>query len=64
MVRNALYLNDMYKDVFPDYCSWLIRVQKGQVKRIILFENDKIKKLLKMLKGYQDYKKGVKGKIK
>ena len=64
IVRNNLYINDMYKDLYPDYCAWLIRVQKGQVKRIIAFEKNKLKKLKMMYKGYKDYKKGIKGKLK
>ncbi len=63
IVRNNLYINQMYKDLFPDYCAWLLRVQKGQVKRIIVFEKNKIKKLRMMYKGYRDFKKGVKGKL-
>ena len=64
IVRNNLYINDMYKDLYPDYCAWLIRVQKGQVKRIIVFEKNKIKKLKMMYKGYKDHKKNIKGKLK
>lgn len=63
IVRNNLYINKLYKDLFPDYCAWLIRVQKGQVKRIIAFEKNKIKKLRMMFKGYKDFKKGKKGKL-
>lgn len=64
IVRNNLYINDMYKDLYPDYCAWLIRVQKGQVKRIIVFEKNKFKKLKMMYKGYKDYKNNIKGKLK
>lgn len=64
IVRNNLYINQMYKDIYPEYCKRLLRIQKGQVKRIIAFENNKIKKLRMMYKGYKDYKKGVKGKYK
>ncbi|MBO6195683.1 MAG: glycosyltransferase family 2 protein [Bacilli bacterium] len=64
IVRNNLYINEMYKNHFPEYCKHLIRVQKGQVKRIIAFENNKIKKLKMMLKGYFDFKHGIKGKYK
>ncbi len=64
IVRNNLYINDMYKDLYPDYCAWLLRVQKGQVKRIIAFEKNKFKKLKMMYKGYKDHKKGIKGKLK
>ena len=54
----------MYKEYFKDYCDHLIRVQKGQVKRVIAFEKNKIKKLLKMYRGYKDFKKGIKGKLR
>lgn len=64
IVRNNLYINQMYSDIYPDYCKWLLRVQKGQVKRILAFEKNKIKKLYMMYKGYRDYKKGIKGKLK
>ena len=64
IVRNNLYINDMYKDLYPEYCAWLLRVQKGQVKRIIAFEKNKFKKLRMMYKGYKDHKKGIKGKLK
>ena len=63
IVRNNLYINQMYKDLYPDYCAWLLRVQKGQVKRVILFEKNKIKKLMMMYRGYKDFKKGIKGKL-
>ena len=61
MERNVHYLFDMYNKYFPDYCDYLIRVQKGQIKRIILFEKDKIKKIKMTVKGYKDYKNGIKG---
>ena len=64
IVRNNLYINEMYNYYYPDYCNHLIRVQKGQVKRIIAFEKNKIKKLKMMLKGYLDFKHGIKGKYK
>ena len=63
IVRNTLHINNMYKDLYGDYCNHLIRIQKGQVKRIIAFEKDKYNKLKMMYKGYKDYKKGIKGKL-
>ncbi len=64
IVRNTFYIKDMYENVYPNYVKHLIRVQKGQVKRILLFEKNKFQKLRMMYKGYKDYKKGIKGKIK
>ena len=63
IVRNNLYINSMYKDMYPDYCKRLLRIQKGQVKRIIAFEKNKFKKIKMMYKGYRDFKKGIRGKI-
>lgn len=63
MVRNMLYVTNMYKKYFPGYCRYLRRVQRGQVRYIIMFEKDKINKLKHMYKGYKDYKKGIKGKL-
>ena len=63
MVRNTLYINSMYKDLYRDYCNHLIRIQKGQVKRILAFEKKKYNKLKMMYKGYKDFKKGKKGKL-
>lgn len=62
IVRNNLYIRQMYGNVYPDYCAYLIRVQKGQVKRIIAFETQKFQKLKMMYQGYKDFKKGIKGK--
>lgn len=62
IVRNNLYINEMYHDLCPDYCEHLIRAQKGQAKRILLFEKNKFKKLKMMYEGYRDYKRGIKGK--
>ncbi len=63
IVRNNLYINQMYKDIYPEYCKRLLRIQKGQLKRIIVFEKNKIKKILMMYRGYKDYKNGIKGKL-
>lgn len=62
IVRNNLYINEMYHDLFPEYCDHLIRIQKGQVKRILAFEKNKFNKLKMMYRGYKDFKKGIKGK--
>ena len=62
IARNNLYINKMYHDIYPEYCDRLIRIQKGQVKRILAFEKDKYKKLKMMYRGYKDFKKGIKGK--
>lgn len=64
MTRNSLYINDLYKEKYPDYCKFLLNCQKGQLKRVLVFEKNKIRKIRMMIKGYKDYKRGIKGKIK
>lgn len=64
MVRNNLYINDLYREYYPEYCKFLLDVQKGQLKRVIFFEKNKYKKLKFMIKGYFDYKRKIVGKLK
>ena len=63
IVRNRHYILDEFSKDFPDYCAAEKRCTKGEIKRIILFEKDKIRKLRYMLKGYRDYRKGITGKL-
>lgn len=63
MVRNMYYLNDLYGNDYKEFCQFLKRVQKAQIRYIILFEKDKINKLKMMYKGYKDYKNNKKGRI-
>ena len=63
ITRNNLYISSIYKKIYPEYCKWLIKCLRSQKKRIILFEKNKIKKLLMMKKGLNHYKKGIKGKL-
>lgn len=63
MFRNMHYILEMYQDTFPEYCKFLHKVQKGQIRYVILFEHDKINKLKAMRKGYLDYKNRVVGEL-
>ena len=63
ITRNRLYLNDMYREKYPEFCKTESKSTKREVLKIILFEKDKKLKLSAMLKGYKDYKKGIKGKM-
>ena len=64
MVRNIHYLNDMYKNDFPDYCHIELMRRWTEFVKIILCEKEKIKKIKAMFRGYIDYKKGIKGEMK
>ena len=61
IMRNNHYIFDMYKDFEPSTC-WRILEQKPSMKAILLFENQKYKKLRNYMRGLRDYKKGIKGK--
>lgn len=62
MVRNTFYLCDLYKNNFPEYCSFLKRGLRGQLQNIVLFEKNKLKKVRNMFRGYSDYKHNITGK--
>ena len=63
ITRNNEYICDMYKEFDPNICWDLIK-KKDTIIAIFLFEKNKFRKLLSMIQGYRDYKKGVKGKVK
>lgn len=63
MMRNYLYIKDMYKDLYKEYVEKLTK-QKRNIATIILFEKDKFRKIRNILRGYFDYKKGIKGKYR
>jgi len=61
IMRNYHYILDMYRGFNPGYCYSLVS-QKHNMVGVLLFEKKKIKKIKMYLKGYKDYKKGIKGK--
>ena len=63
ITRNRLYCWDKYKNIVPNSVkSDKICATKETVK-IVLFENDKLKKLKMIAKGIHDYNKDRYGKI-
>lgn len=62
MIRNLMYLSDLYKDKFPENIHHMKRGAFGRFKNILVWEKDKYRKLRNMYRGYIDYKKGIKGK--
>lgn len=60
--RNVHYVSSMYNDIFPEYCNYIKNGLKGAFRNILFFEKDKYRKLRNMIRGYKDFKKGVKGK--
>ena len=61
IMRNYHYIKDMYVKDDPGYCYSLVS-QKHNMIGVLLFEKQKIKKIKMYLRGYKDYKKGIKGK--
>ena len=61
IMRNYLYIRDMYIKDDPGYCYTLVN-QKHNMLGVLLFEKQKIKKIRMYIRGYKDYKKGIKGK--
>ncbi len=59
--RNYHYIKNQYQDDFRDFCNILVKV-KATILGIILYEDDKIKKLKAYYQGYKDYKLGKKGR--
>lgn len=58
--RNRFYVRKVFK---KDFRKDLISFWKENIK-IILFEDDKLEKITMIIRGYLDFKKGIKGKIK
>lgn len=61
MARNYRYIRQEYYDIARDFCTTLVKF-KGIVFKIIMFENDKYRKIRNIFRGIKDYKKGIKGK--
>lgn len=64
MTRNRFYLWEKYKNITPKYISYDKRANRREIIKIILFEQNKLKKLNMIFKGYIDYKRNNYGKIK
>ncbi len=61
IVRNRHYFYDMYHERWPDFCNAEKARTSREATKIFLCEKQKFKKLFAMLRGYIDYKRGVKG---
>ena len=61
ITRNRLYINEMYKNDFPEFCNQELEFSKKEKLKIILFEKDKLRKLKYIRKAKKDFKNGIKG---
>jgi len=63
MTRNRFFVIEKYRENFPEYRKRQLVNLRGEIKGIILFEDDKVRKLLNTAFGYLDYLRGRKGKF-
>ena len=61
IVRNRHFFYDMYHERWPDFCNAEKARTSREAAKIVLCEKQKVRKLFAMLRGYIDYKRGVKG---
>ena len=64
MTRNRFYTWEKYKDLNSFTLNRDKKLFKKEFIKIILGEMDKINKIKMVFKGYKDYKKGIRGKLK
>ena len=64
MTRNRFYTWEKYKDLNSFTLNRDKKLFKKEFIKIILGERDKINKIKMVFKGYKDYKKGIRGKLK
>ena len=64
MTRNRFYIWEKYKGLNSFTLNRDKKLFKKESVKIILGEKDKVNKIKMVLRGYKDYKKGIKGKLK
>ena len=64
MTRNRFYICEKYKGLNSFTLNRDKKLFKKEFVKIILGEKDKVNKIKMVLRGYKDYKKGIKGKLK
>ena len=64
MTRNRFYIWEKYKGLNSFTLNRDNKLFKKEFVKIILGEKDKVNKIKMVLRGYKDYKKGIKGKLK
>lgn len=64
MTRNRFYIWEKYKGLNSFTLNRDKKLFKKEFVKIILGEKDKVNKIKMVIRGYKDYKKGIKGKLK
>jgi rhamnosyltransferase len=60
--RNRFYLKKLYKNKYPLIIKYDMKLFRNNIIKIILFEKNKINKILMILKGYIHFRKQITGK--
>lgn len=63
MIRNRMFFLDRFKNEQPFYCKLERKSTIKEILSVVLYENDKKRKLSYMYKGYKDYKAGLGGRM-
>ncbi|MCI5606730.1 MAG: glycosyltransferase [Treponema sp.] len=63
IVRNNLTLRREYKQIFPKECKLIKKKLFHLLLKVVIFENNKLKKIKAMFLGFKDYKHNRMGKI-
>ncbi len=64
MTRNRFYTWEKYKDLNSFTLNRDKMLFKKEFLKVVLGEKDKVNKIKMIFKGYRDYKKGIRGKLK
>ena len=64
MTRNRFYTWEKYKDLNSFTLNRDKMLFKKEFVKVILGEKDKVNKIKMIFRGYKDYKKGIRGKLK
>ena len=64
MTRNRFYTWEKYKDLNSFKLNRDKMLFKKEFVKVILGEKDKVNKIKMIFRGYKDYKKGIRGKLK
>jgi rhamnosyltransferase len=62
--RNRMYVMAKYRHQFPEFCTEMRSIYRGEIESVLFFEKSKLNKLRMMLKGYLDYRRGITGKYR
>ena len=63
MSRNRFYVWEKYKNDFPEWIKLDKKKFIREMLKVLIFEKNKLQKIVYTYKGYEDYKKNIYGKL-